>query len=103
MDAPPQGHQIYEEESYRQSFAALGDARLIDEALEGVLWTLWLNPHVWEVVPGFTEIRIALTDRIVRDDGTVVPRLRVWFKIGSGDTKSVQLLFIEVDDGEPLV
>ena len=67
----------------------------VDAALDPIIEALSLNPAGFPLVPGFRDLRLAKTDRIERDDGSVlVPALRVWFSYRSGDDK-VYLLYAE--------
>jgi hypothetical protein len=93
----PHYYVLVESEDYRDQREKYGQAKDIDEALRGVLWSITIRPDVWPVVPGFKKIRIAYTDPIAafRVRGRQRPGVRVWFEIRDSDT--VDLLYLDLD------
>ena len=83
---------IVEEASFTQQVAALGDVRLIDNALSGIVYTLASNPYTYKQFRGFPELRFATTPPTFWH-GTYNPVLRVMFRIDDG-AKRVHLLAI---------
>jgi hypothetical protein len=71
---------------------ALGGVSRIDDALRGVTYALSRRPEVYDVLPGFRELRWAPTDRFEGPEG-VVPELTVLFTIPN--EHEVHLLWIE--------
>lgn len=72
---------IVEDPSWAECVKAFGDIRKIDKALEPILDGLSKHPEGFPLVPGFEAIgiRIAKTDQTENDDGSVTPKLSVWF------------------------
>jgi hypothetical protein len=86
--------QIVEEPSWTEAAEQFGGLQNVDAALEPILEALFLRPEGFPQVPGFPEFRLAKTDRIERDDGFVIPALRVWFRYKLTEDR-VYLLFAE--------
>ena len=80
-----------EEESFKEAVTELGGFRRIDEALDPIVEALSRRPEGFPVVPGWSPIRIAKTDRVVRGDH-IIPAIRVWFLIVD-DT--IRLLYVD--------
>jgi hypothetical protein len=85
---------IVEEPSWSEAAEKLGGLQNVDAALDPIIEALALRPDGFPEVSRFSDIRLAKTDRIVRDGGIVVPALRVWFRYLSGDD-TVYLLYAE--------
>lgn len=64
----------------------------MDEALEGIFWTLSTNADIYPVLPGCRSIRAIRTDHFARPFG-YLPVLRIYFRIISDDL--VELAYIE--------
>ena len=94
VGSPHKQIEIVEEPSWAEAAEQFGGLINIDAALDPIIEALALRPDGFPEVPGFPGIRLAKTDRIERDAGTVVPALRVWFKYQVGDQK-VFLLYAE--------
>lgn len=90
--------EIIENQSYSDAFHQLGDPSDLDDALVGIIWSLYQNPEEWPVIPGFQNIRRAMTDH--RSGDSSIPRIRVWFQI-QDPGRNVHLLFIEREPQEP--
>jgi hypothetical protein len=86
--------QIVEEDSWREAAAEFGGLQNVDKALEPIYEALMLNPAGFPELPGHAGIRIAKTDRVVRDNVVIVPALRVWVRFRVGD-QVVGLLYAE--------
>ena len=82
--------------SYTAGLAALGDVRVIDDALTALVWALSRNPEAYPVVPGMVDIRLAKTDPQI---GTPIPRIRVWFRVDR-EMERVYLEHVEFDSYE---
>lgn len=88
--------QLIESLSYTDGLAALGDTRVIDDALTALIWALSIKPEAFPVVPGMADIRLAKTDPQM---GTPIPRIRIWFRIDE-DGQHVHLEHVEFDTYE---
>jgi hypothetical protein len=87
---------LIESAGYTDGLAAIGDPRVIDNALTALTWALSTNPEAFPVVPGMADIRLAKTDPAI---GTPIPRIRVWFRIDENG-QHVHLEHIEFDTYE---
>lgn len=87
------GRSLIEEKSYAYSVAKLGGAYAVDLALSAIMDGLCNKPEGFDLVPGQEPIRIAKTDRIVRQNGSIIPGLRLWFVIENETT--TRLLYVE--------
>lgn len=85
--------QLVESSGYTDGLNALGDLRVIDDALTALTWALSTNPTAFDLVPGMVDIRLAKTDPKA---GEPIPRIRVWFRIEE-DTHRVFLEHVEFD------
>jgi len=83
---------IVEEPSWAEAAENFGGLENVDKALAPIIDALVLNPTGFPQITG--GIRLAKTDRIERDNGVVVPALRVWFRYRLGDDR-VYLLYAE--------
>jgi hypothetical protein len=83
---------IIEESSWTEAAEKLGGLQNLDQALDPIIDALMLNPAGFPQIAG--GIRLAKTDRIERDDGAVIPALRVWFRYRLGEDR-VYLLYAE--------
>ena len=86
--------QFIDSKEFSDAFAALGDPKDVDEALESLVWSLTENPKEWPLLPGFKDLRIAKTDAT-----EAMPRLRVFFRVDENG-EHVHLLYIEKDSEE---
>ena len=86
--------QFRESKEFSDAFAAIGDPRDVDDALESLVWSLTENPEEWPILPGFQQLRIAKTDATEN-----MPRLLVFFQVDENG-EHVHLLFIEKDSGD---
>lgn len=64
----------------------------MDDALEGVRWTLATKADLYPIIPGCRSLRAIRTDEFSRITG-VSPALRVYFRIANDDL--VELAWIE--------
>lgn len=85
--------QLIESSGYTDGLSALGDLRVIDDALTALTWALSTNPEAFPIVPGMTDIRLAKTDP---RPGEPIPRIRVWFRIDENG-QHVHLEHVEFD------
>ncbi|MDO8632250.1 MAG: hypothetical protein Q7R41_17335 [Phycisphaerales bacterium] len=85
--------QLIESAGFTDGLSALGDVRVIDDALTAVIWALSTNPEAFPLVPGMVDIRLAKTDPA---SGTPIPRMRVWFPIDE-NSQRVHLEHVEFD------
>jgi hypothetical protein len=88
--------ELCESASYTDALSALGDVRVIDDALTGITWALSKNPEAFPIVQGMVDIRLAKTDPQM---GTPIPRIRVWFRVDL-DSERVHLEHVEFDTYE---
>lgn len=92
------GRNIIEEQSYTDSVATLGGERLVDLALNAIMDGLCNKPEGFDLVPSHEPIRIAKTDRIERNCGSIIPALRLWFVIENDE--NIRLLYVEETPNE---
>lgn len=91
--------EFRESREFTEQLAKLGDAENLDEALRGLQWGIITDPEEFDLVPGFSALRVAKTDEFRRPTGNI-PRLRVFFAY-ERNTDLVELLWIEYDvDGD---
>ncbi len=95
MDAPePVARELVESHEFSEWVDGFSNPRL-NEVLRSVEWALSTNAEAYPVVEGFKDIRTMKTDPI--EFGlTMMPRLRLWFRISSDD-QQVCLEHIEAD------
>jgi hypothetical protein len=89
--------QIREEPAFAQSVERLGGARRIDLALTSLMSALAFRPEGFPLV-GDHGLRIAKTESIPDDDGSMIPPLRLYFQIS--DAGVVVLWWIEEIPGD---
>ena len=88
-----------ESPEFTQQLQLLGDVPGIDEALRGLQWGILTDPEDFDIVPGFSTLRVAKTEVFRRPTGNI-PRLRVFFSYPR-HSEIIELLWIEYDsDGE---
>jgi hypothetical protein len=72
-----------------------------DDPLRGLIWGVSENPMVFDVLPDHLyrglELRIAKTDAIERQDGTVIPRMVLYFAL---DEAACEILLIYLEPQE---
>lgn len=90
---------ITESALYTKQISQLGNVKDFDEALQGILWALSLNPGVFDQINGSASIRIAKTTGYRRNN-IDLPPLRILFCIEDDD--HVELLAIGVIPDEEL-
>lgn len=86
-------YELVESELFSHQVYAIGDPKVVDEALRVITWAMCNRPEMFPTVPGKRALRVAKTIAY-RRGGVRVPRLIVWFKIHE-KRKQVELLSIE--------
>ncbi len=86
------GYTIRENSSFEEALSSLGDVREIDDVLETLMFALSVRPDSFDLIPGFTRLRMAKTDSFVVG-GKEIPGLRLTFRIV--DDQTVELLWAE--------
>lgn len=91
--------EFRESPEFTEQFSNLGNLENLDEVLRGLQWGINTDPEEFDLVPGFSELRVAKTDIYHRPNGNI-PRLRVFFAY-KRNSEVVELLWIEYDlDGD---
>lgn len=89
----PDYRSIRETPLYSQQLSEFGDIKVLDEALEGVMWALARNAEHFPEIPN-TNIRCIKTLEFERSNTLLLP-LKIWFTII--DENTVLLLSISQD------
>lgn len=84
--------EIVEEEPFSRQVQKLGGAIQIDAALDPIVEALARRPEGFPTIPEWEPLRLAKTYPLEEDDDTLVPALRVWFRI---DGETVYLMYVE--------
>jgi hypothetical protein len=87
---------VRESALYSQQIKEFGETKLLDEALEGVVWALSTKPEYFEPIPG-TTLRFVRTIEFERENTGLMP-LKIWFRIL--DDNAVELLSVTADSYE---
>lgn len=91
--------EFRESPEFTAQLESLGDVRGCDEALIGLQWGIITDPEDFDIVPGFSKLRVAKTDVFKRRTGNI-PRLRIFF-VYERHSDIIDLLWIEYDlDGD---
>lgn len=88
--------ELIESTEYSKHLSKLGDPRDVDEALSALTWGISKGAEDFDVIPGFSSLRIAKTDA-VKWESKEIPRLIIFFRI---EGAQVHLLWIEPEKPE---
>lgn len=81
---------IVESATYRSQFETLGNAEFVDAELSSLIWGISTKPEAFEIVPGFSQIRLAKT----------IGPTSLWLLFRIQNDNEVELLWIERDERE---
>ena len=85
-------YTLRESPAYTAQMATIGQVKHVDAALSVLTWAICESPEKFPFVPGFQPVRMAKTDKYLRDS-VEIPPLRLWFKIENANV--IELLSIE--------
>jgi hypothetical protein len=87
---------LIENDVYKQNIRQLGGARKLNSILEVLTTSIAERPEVFPIIPGFTHIRMAKTDKVPWKPA--IKRLKIGFRILSEN--EVELLWISEFEDE---
>jgi hypothetical protein len=87
---------LVEHTGFLEQLSSLGDVKFLDNALRGVTWAISVGAEDFDLVPGWSTLRIAKTDQF---DLAGVPALCIYFRIK--DENEVLLYWIEPTSADP--
>lgn len=94
MDGTFKAFTLVEDPLFTEQLQHLGDIKVLDDALSGLMWALSTKPFVYPILPGTHKLRVAKTHICQRED-IIIPALRIWFIIKE-EEETVQLLSIDI-------
>ena len=86
------------DDAYTEQLSKLGNLPFVEEVLRGITNGIASCAEAFDLVPGYTQLRIAKTDDFDTVAGSLPP-LRMYFRIL--DNNRVRLMWIERIDDDP--